>query len=368
MKLKGWLSFATLTALGLGASGLFSAASAVTFASAEVDQSRFMLLATAGGSRLTVLEQVSNTRPCWRESGNNVEPLLLGFDFTGICNRASDRNGYSVRVGGQDLGLQYSLRTETVGNAMVLYAVSSRGGSRIEIGRTNGVPSSFGKINLNNGWRITRRSYQGRTLGHYYLTNDQPLGTVIAANPTPPSTGVSNPRPTTPTTPPVAVNPTPNRPGSGPVVIPVPPPASNPAPRPTQPPVSGSPLPPPPSAGRPGDIAVLPVPGLPPTPTGHTPGTLPSVPVWQNPVYTGTPQGTSPGLAANLGFSYRVIVRDSSPSTQMRIRAIVPDAFRTVLNGQVVMQAGLFRDRPSAEQMMQRLSQANLPATVISVN
>jgi N-acetylmuramoyl-L-alanine amidase len=91
---------------------------------------------------------------------------------------------------------------------------------------------------------------------------------------------------------------------------------------------------------------------------------------WGNaaPVYSGTPQFSSPRLAADLGFSYRVVVNDSSPTAQQRIRSVVPDAFRTVVNGQVVMQAGLFRDRPAAEAMIQRLSQSNLPATVVAVN
>lgn len=205
MNLKGWLSLATLTTLEVTASGLFSIASAIGFANAEVNQNRFILMATAGGSRLTILEQITDERPCWRTNGNEVDPLLLTFDFTGICGRGTDRNGYSVRVGGQDLGLQYSLRTETIGNRMVLYAVpSDRSQVPLEVGRTNGLPNQFGQIYLNPGWRLTRRVYDGRNLGHLYLTNDQSLPTLIAANspytgyPTPPTPTRPTPRPPQP--------------------------------------------------------------------------------------------------------------------------------------------------------------------------
>lgn len=393
MKLGRWLGLTTLAALSIGVSGVWKPAIAVNFNSAEVDQSRFVLVATAGGTRLTVLEQISSARPCWRESGTSVEPLLLNFDFTGICGRSTDRNGYSVRVSGQDLGLQYSLRTSTVGNDMVLYAVpSNRSGTWLEVGRARGMTSQFGRIQLNPEWRITRRTYNGEALGHIYLTSDRPLQKLIAANssgrPTTstPVATAPTPAPTTPIrpTPPTTTPSQPGRPtASNPIVIPVPPPENPaPAPRPTAPsvgqPVAGSPLPPAPPVlvSSSGEVAVLPVPGMPPTPMGHRPPSDPTIPVvgvnqnWGGypPVFTsGTPQPASP-LASALGFSYRVVVTSTEPEAQRRIREIVPDAFRTVLNGQVVMQAGLFRDRPSADQMLQRLSSANLPASVVPVS
>ncbi|MDG2615189.1 DUF3747 domain-containing protein [Thermoleptolyngbya sichuanensis XZ-Cy5] len=383
MERPHWLSLTALTALSLGMGGLNEQAIATTFNNTQVDQSRFVVLGSAGGSRITILEQVSNARACWQESSNGtVDALMTRFDFTGICARATDRNGYSVRVGGQDLGLQYTLRTVTQGNQIILYAQPSSGSGTLEIGRSRSAASGFNRIQLNPGWYLSRRTFNGQPLGHLYLTNDLSLAALtsasrpIATNPAPVA-----PRPTTPAPPPAPIvvtpAPQPSRPvGSAPVEIPVPPPASGvvvtrptPAPAPsTGSPtiVNGIPLPPPPpSVSAPESVAVLPVPSLPPMPLGQTPpGQVGSA---RPPVFTGAPQPASP-LASSLGFSFRVVVNGSSPDVQTRVRSIAPDAFRTVINGQVVMQAGLFRDRATADQMLQRLSSANLQAAVVPVN
>jgi len=384
MERPRWLSLTALTALSLGVGGLNEQAIATTFSNTQVDQSRFVVLGTAGGSRITILEQVSNARACWQESSNGtVDALMTRFDFTGICARATDRNGYSVRVGGQDLGLQYTLRTVTQGNQIILYAQPSSGSGMLEIGRSRSAASGFNRIQLNPGWYLSRRVFNGQPLGHLYLTNDLSLAALtsasrpIATNPAP-----ITPRPTTPAPSPAPIvvtpAPQPSRPiGTAPVEIPVPPPASGvvvtrPAPAPALPStgsptiVNGIPLPPPPpSVSAPESVAVLPVPSLPPVPLGQTPpGQVGSA---RPPVFTGAPQPASP-LASSLGFSFRVVVNGSSPDVQTRVSSIVPDAFRTVINGQVVMQAGLFRDRAAADQMLQRLNSANLQAAVVPVN
>jgi N-acetylmuramoyl-L-alanine amidase len=398
MKLVRWLRLSTLTAislsiggLGIGLTAFQPEAIASTFDNAEVNQDRFVLLATEGGSRLTILEQISNTRACWDQNGSEVDPLLLNFDFTGICGRASDLNGYSIRVDNQDLGLQYRLEVATEGDSMVLYARSRRGGPRLEVGRTRGIPQEFGEIELNPGWRVTRRVYNGQALGHLYLTNDQTLTALLQESPSRPPTSVAT-RPTTPSTQPSGVTaepvsetpssrpryrrysrsgsqlPTPDEPIAIGVETPSLPPTSS-----NRSAVSGIDLPTPPGGTT---VAVVPVPSLPPEPTGHRPPgdpTIPVIPVTQDlwfsepPVFTGTPGGGSDQLAANLGFSYRVIVSDSSPDAQRRVRSIVPDAFRTVVDGEVVMQAGLFRERNEANTLLQQLNQANLPATLVPV-
>ncbi|MEM9483295.1 MAG: DUF3747 domain-containing protein, partial [Cyanobacteria bacterium P01_F01_bin.116] len=73
--------------------------------------------------KLLIIEQVSSVRRCWQEQGSSpttVNPLLLTFDFTGICGRSSDSNGYSVRIGGEDLGSRYRLQVEKRGDVLVL--------------------------------------------------------------------------------------------------------------------------------------------------------------------------------------------------------------------------------------------------------
>jgi hypothetical protein len=85
-------------------------ATAATFEQAEVDQNKFIAVAAPFGNnahQLLIIEQVSPKRECWSESGTNpvtVEPLLLNFDFTGICGRSTDSNGYSIRMDGSRSG------------------------------------------------------------------------------------------------------------------------------------------------------------------------------------------------------------------------------------------------------------------------
>jgi hypothetical protein len=150
------------------------------FQQQEVQQGDFVAVAAPyqGGNahQLLVIEQLSDTRPCWSESGSNptiVTPLLLNFDFTGICARSTDSNGYSIRMANQDLGIDYSLRIVRRDNDMLLVGVPrTRGGEEIVIGRTGGVTSDFAKINLDPGWRFTKRQFENRVLGHVYLTSD----------------------------------------------------------------------------------------------------------------------------------------------------------------------------------------------------
>lgn len=172
----------TAATLSLTAGSLTAGAALANspFGQQEVDQSRFVAIASpVGGGRshqLLILEQVSNSRACWDEVGNapvEIDPLLLSFDFTGICNRSTDSNGYSIRMNGTDLGVQYSLRVTQQNGDMLLVGVPFQGqGETLEIGRTNGITTNFAKITLNEGWRFTKRTYEGRTLGHVYLTYD----------------------------------------------------------------------------------------------------------------------------------------------------------------------------------------------------
>ena len=175
----------SLTALGIAALHSFSApapAIAQVFGQQEVDQSKYVVLATPrsdGAYGLLILEQISNQQQCWSESGANpvvVDPLLLKFDFTGICGRSTDSNGYSIRMAGRDFNRIFDLRLEKRSNDLVLVGVkpNDKKAPVIELGRANGLPSggNFAKIQLNPGWRLTRRSLKDSVLGHVYLTSD----------------------------------------------------------------------------------------------------------------------------------------------------------------------------------------------------
>ncbi|MGB3560787.1 MAG: DUF3747 domain-containing protein [Geitlerinemataceae cyanobacterium] len=180
------LQLATLAAAALSALTPFDSATANQFEQTEVIQEDFIAIAAPVGQtaqyQLLILEQLAADRLCWTESGFNpivVDPLLLQFDFTGICGRSTDSNGYSLRMGGQDWGLNYDLRIVQRDRDLVLVGVPIRGGgTSVELGRTNGITSGFVKIALNPGWRFTKRTYQGETLGHVYLTHDLSLSEV----------------------------------------------------------------------------------------------------------------------------------------------------------------------------------------------
>ena len=147
-----------------------------------------MLLPVPNGNfyRLVILEQVPNQRACWQEEGQTpvrVAPLLLNFNFEGACDRKTDSNGYSIRVNGRDLGLDYRLDISRRQDELVLFAspVRDRSAPTIEIGRTGGIADGSLKIQLNPGWRMAYRTYNGQTLGHIYLTHDAPLDVQLAA-------------------------------------------------------------------------------------------------------------------------------------------------------------------------------------------
>lgn len=153
---------------------------ASTFEEQAIEQDNVVAIARPYGQGkydLLIIEQIPDKQECWTESGANpvlVEPLLLTFDFTGICRRATDSNGYSIRVDGNDLGLDYLLRLVPRDGELVLVG-TPRGGDYQEIvlGSTKGLASGFMKVILNPGWQFSKRAYQGKVLGHFYLSGSQ---------------------------------------------------------------------------------------------------------------------------------------------------------------------------------------------------
>ncbi|MBF2029389.1 MAG: DUF3747 domain-containing protein [Oscillatoriales cyanobacterium C42_A2020_001] len=226
------LRTAALATLVLSSVGYSQSAIANSlFSQLEVDQSKYAIVASPYGGnlhQLLILKQISNARPCWSESGSTptaINPLLLDFDFTDICGRSTDSNGYSVRVGGEDLNWRYSFRVVKRNNDLQLIASSNtdRSAPELLIGRTRGLTQGFAKFYLEPGWRLAERAYQGSSVGHIYLTNDQSLAslnaTAIAARP------VSSPTPWTP-----VVKPSVPAPVVSPPVVTVPVVTVNPAP------------------------------------------------------------------------------------------------------------------------------------------
>ena len=198
-----------LSASGLASAGVLActvlmgpqvpARAQALFNAAEVEQNRFVIVAApiGDGSRaqLNIYEQRSAARPCFEVQGSSpavVNPLLATFDFTGICNRFIDANGYSVRVGGADLATSYRLTVLRQSGDNVLLAVPTKAGAGPEmlVARTQGPGAGFLQLVFEPGWQLKRRAYGGRNLGHVYLYRDtwpdaaiQPGLPVVAPSP-----------------------------------------------------------------------------------------------------------------------------------------------------------------------------------------
>jgi hypothetical protein len=179
--------------------GATPAMASALFEAADLSQERFVLVAAPIGdgvrAQLNIYEQVKPTRPCFAVAPGApapVDPLLATFDFSGICSRFIDANGYSVRVGGADLATSYRLTVLRQSGDNVLLAVPTKAGAGPEmlVARTQGQGAGFLQLVFEPGWQLKRRAYGGRNLGHVYLYRDtwpdaaiQPGLPVVAPSP-----------------------------------------------------------------------------------------------------------------------------------------------------------------------------------------
>ena len=170
-----------LTACGVMAAAPGALAQGSLFTTVPVDESKFILVSAPIGSgersQLNIYEQRSDKRPCFAVAEGTpavVDPLLSSFDFTGICNRYIDGNGYSLRIGGDDLGTRYRLTVINTGKDMELRAAPTRDRSQpmLLVATTGGPGSGFLKFNLEPGWGLVRRAYGKKALGHIYVYRD----------------------------------------------------------------------------------------------------------------------------------------------------------------------------------------------------
>jgi hypothetical protein len=296
-------------------------ATAATFGQKEVSQGQFVVVAVPRQDdyySLLVIEQISGSKKCWQEKGaapTQIEPLLLNFDFSGVCGRSTDSNGYSIRQQGQDMSLKYRLSLQKRSDEVVLLGVPSagQGGGSVEIGRTQGIEPGFLKIQLNPGWRLTKRTYQGKTLGHVYLTTDKPLESLpVASRPARSEPIVSKPISSKSTrSEPIVSKPNRSKPSRS---IPLTPPRS------------------------------LSIPVDSPTPSRRA-----------------TRRDDRLNTTSD-DVVYRVIVKTRDRQEQDQVRSLVSDSFRSSYEGQTVMQVGLFDDKDVAVQMKRRMTQEGLDA------
>ena len=230
------------------------------FDAVPLDMQRFVLVAAPIGSKgdraqLNIYEQLSPKRACFSVGTSKpaaVDPLLASFDFTGICSRYIDANGFSLRIGGTDLATSYRLMVSRSSDDTLLLGLPTKAGAGPElvIARTLGAGGGFLKFELEPGWTLMRRSFRGRQLGHVYVyAADWPGAAAAPAG----GTSANGPRAA-----PAAVMPMPG--------------SANPATGTTKP-TTASPTPPAmpaPSGGRPTSALTPPPTGLPQLPASNS--------------------------------------------------------------------------------------------------
>jgi hypothetical protein len=210
-----------LPLLALSAAIAAPAWAASVFTSQPLDQARFAVLAQPVGRsdwKLLVLEQIKPEPLCWeKRSDGLIDPALNRFDFSGICSRYIDSNGYSLRVGDEDLASRYRLRLEQQGNKVSLLAMTPSQPTELLVGRgtvSQRDREGFVAIELEPGWSLERRAYGSQTLSHVYFANGTPLSQLIAKA----SRGTAGSAPAAPAT--VGkLKPLPPQPGSGPIAL-----------------------------------------------------------------------------------------------------------------------------------------------------
>jgi len=188
------LALGILATTSLAAQAPSHAAGTQGLSAVDVNASQFAIVAApipgSGTSQLQIYEQIGSQRACYAVNGDTVDPLLVSFDFTNICQRYIDSNGYSLRIGSQDLGTIYRLSIRRSGSEHVLMAIPTKPGAgpELRVARAIGDGAGFLKLELGPGWRLMRRQFGGRSLGHVYVYSDaapsaaaQPAAAPVAA-------------------------------------------------------------------------------------------------------------------------------------------------------------------------------------------
>ena len=188
---RTYLPWLGLTALAAGASVtlLPQVRAGDLFTSQPLDNSRFAVLAKPVGRSdwtLLVLEQLAPLPRCWESRADGlVDPALNRFDYTGICSRYLDSNGYSLRVGQNDLGGSYRLRLQQQGTSLQLLAMNPNEATELVVGKgrvSRRDRDGFVALRLEPGWELQRRLYGQQALSHVYFANATPLARLLASN------------------------------------------------------------------------------------------------------------------------------------------------------------------------------------------
>ena len=185
---RTYLQTTALAVAGVGLALLAEGqARPAVFDSKPLQQERFAVLAQPIGQgdwKLLVLEQIKQRPLCWTPRADGlIEPTLNSFNFSGICSRYLDSNGYSLRSGGQDQTSRFRLRLVQNGRNLELQALDPGQAMPIRIG-TASIPrrdrNGFVRVQLDPSWTLERRVYKGRTLSHLYFAHPEPVNQLLA--------------------------------------------------------------------------------------------------------------------------------------------------------------------------------------------
>lgn len=199
----GPLAAAVLVGAGAGLLPLSLAHAAVPFGSEAIAAGSAIALAqplASGGWNLVVIEQRQPAPPCWRHNSDGTVTTYETYQPETVCGRYLSNSAYSLRIASTDLRHPWRLRVEEQGGQLQLLASGNPQAPPLLVGSGQAVNPSSGSglvaLQLHEGWSLERRTYQGRSLGHLYVANAEPLpvlqaraaGTegLLAAMPAPP--------------------------------------------------------------------------------------------------------------------------------------------------------------------------------------
>lgn len=184
--------YLALAGLGLGVAGAVAGSGLATaqplFQGTPLNPERVIALAQPlAGNRwnLVLLEQLQAGVNCWqRLADGSVLNMADGVRNETFCGRYGSSSAYSLRVGGSDLSSPWRLRLEAGNDRLELQATSPQSAAPILVASaplpTGSGGGAFTPLELEPGWALERRSFNGRPLNHLYLSNGDPLPALIA--------------------------------------------------------------------------------------------------------------------------------------------------------------------------------------------
>ncbi len=110
-----------------------------------------------------------------RTGGAQPESLQL--------QRYLDSNGYSLRSSGQDRGTRFRFRLKPSGASLRLEALDPQQRAPLLVGQakiSKRDPNGFVALQLEPGWALERRVYQGRQLNHLYFAHQASVNRLLA--------------------------------------------------------------------------------------------------------------------------------------------------------------------------------------------